>query len=138
MPKDVIIADWHYYPFPRQYPDTGGPREDFPSSLYFSDNGFEVTGAVLGKLAKTKKLLGRWQRNRAHSQRFSRYVAGLNPDKKPDKGKGLGMIVSHWYLNPLWLDAVRDGRSMSILTASEQFWNAGARRDPVVWRGRGE
>ncbi|NOZ24269.1 MAG: family 20 glycosylhydrolase [Planctomycetes bacterium] len=134
IPKDVIIADWQYYPFVRPYPDTGGPRADFPSSLYFSDNGFAVVGAVLGKLAITKKHIDRWRRHRAHNQNFSRYVAGLNPDGKPDKGIGLGMIVSHWYLNPPWLDAVRDEKAMSILTSAEQFWNAGQRRDPVVWR----
>ncbi|MEW6356117.1 MAG: glycoside hydrolase family 20 zincin-like fold domain-containing protein [Planctomycetota bacterium] len=134
IPKDVIVADWQHYPFARPYPDAGGAREDFPSSLYFSDNGFSVMGAVLGKFAKEKNDLDRWQKIRTHNQNFSRYVAGLNHGKRPDNGGGLGMIVSHWYLNPLWLDAARDERAASILSASEQFWNAGERRDPVTWR----
>lgn len=133
IPKDVIMADWHYYPFARPYPDTGSPRTDFPSGLYFSDKGFDVLGTTLGKLATNEKLRRRWQRHRTHNQNFAKFVTGLDPDDSPTKGHGLGMIVSHWYLNPPWLDAVRSRKAMSVLTASEQFWNAGVRRDPVRW-----
>jgi len=133
IPKDVIIADWHYYPYARPYPDTGGPRTDFPSSLYFSDKGFDVLGVTLVKLALTKKQRDRWRAHRAHNQNFARCVARLNPERSPSKGRGMGMIVSHWYLNPLWLDPLRRGKAVSVLAAAEQFWNAGARRDPVCW-----
>ena len=130
IPRDVIMADWHYYPFARPYPDTGGPRTDFPSSLYFSDRGFDVLGTTLGKLAANEKHRRRWQRRRTHNQSFAKFVAGLNPDGLATKGRGLGMIVSHWYLNPLWLEVVRTRKAMSVLAASEQFWNGGMTRDP--------
>ena len=133
IPKDVIMADWHYYPYARPYPDSGGPRADFPSSLYFSDKGFDVLGTTLGKLATNEKLRVRWQRHRTHNQNFAKFVANLNPDRARSKGRGLGMIVSHWYLNPVWLDALRTRKAMSVLTAADQFWNAGERRDPVYW-----
>jgi len=134
IPRDVIITDWHYWPYARHYPDKGGPRDDFPSSLYFTDKGFDVLGSTVGKLATTQKHLEKSERHRAHSLNFTKYVAGLNREKARSKGEALGMMVTHWYLNPRWLDSLRQGRAPSVSASAEQFWNAGARRDPVCWR----
>ena len=133
IPKDIIITDWHYYPFTRPYPDQGGPRDDFPSSLYFTDQGFDVIGTTLGKLALNARQVEKLARNQAHARNFTKYVAALNPEPEPAQGKGLGMMVSHWYLGPRWLPPLRHGRCPSIQAAAEQFWNGGARRDPVHW-----
>lgn len=134
IPRDIIITDWHYWPYTHHYPDTGGTRKDFPSSLYFSDHGFDVVGTTLAKLAGNKKQIEARKRNRAHSRNFAAYVDNLpEPGADAGKGAGLGMMVSHWYLGPRWLPELSDGRAASVTAAAEHFWNAGQRRDPISW-----
>jgi len=134
IPKDVIITDWHYWPYTRHYPDAGGPRQDFPSSLYFSDQGFDVIGTTLAKLAANEKQIKALKRHRAHSRNYAAYVGDLpEPGTGGEKGAGLGMMVSHWYLGPRWLPELSDGRATSVTTAAEQFWNAGQRLNPITW-----
>ena len=129
LSKDVIICDWQYYPHTPSYPIVQTPETDkfFPTSLYFSENGFHVVGATLvfQQLPEGHKL---WQEKREpHSRNFANFIRGLPRVREPGedgKGVGLGMIVTNWYMNPVTYKFLQRDKLYGLKISCEHFWNS--------------
>ncbi len=135
LPKDVIIADWQYYPFTRPYPGRDKPsRTDYPSSLYFTDNGFDVIGATVTKPIMNGKLYKRFKKFADHSKNFSRYVSELPQEKTAGKGLGAGMMLTNWYMNPVSHKMFINNRHGCLEYSAEHFWNGGKRLEPETFK----